>query len=154
MTNTFMSSISFKEYYLEQLVYLEMQHSKSNFICELLKRDMIEKGISIPKEEIERYLNCKKNKEKYTPNRDILSDIEINHTHFNQPTINQSKEINDDKSISKGEENHKPSLESETIDNGIKHKDEDKDQNKEYKIDPRKVNFFANHQSANNSKDE
>ena len=40
MAKSIMSSVSFKEYYFEQLVFLEMQHSKSNFICELIKKHM------------------------------------------------------------------------------------------------------------------
>ena len=84
MAKSIMSSVSFKEYYFEQLVFLEMQHSKSNFICELIKKHMEENGIRIAQEEIDKCVEAKKNKQKYSVKVDINSSKNIS-----EPTKSQ-----------------------------------------------------------------
>ena len=84
MAKSIMSSVSFKEYYFEQLVFLEMQHSKSNFICELIKKHMEENGIRIAQEEIDKCVEAKKNKQKYSVKVDIDSSKRASETNIQQ----------------------------------------------------------------------
>lgn len=89
MAKSIMSSVSFKEYYFEQLVFLEMQHSKSNFICELIKKHMEENGISIAQEEIEKYLKAKEERKKCSVKVDINSSKNISEP--TKPKITKEK---------------------------------------------------------------
>lgn len=111
MSKTFMTSVSFKEYYLEQLIYLEMQHSKSNFICELLKQHMSEHGIEIPQEEIEKFLDCKENKKKYIPSTkqsfsfDVLNNnVQNNTTNSNVSNADNADNIDNEQMESSNQE--------------------------------------------------